>query len=37
MLGEHTRMIAREVLGLSDDEIDALVAAGALEEAPGQP
>ncbi len=37
MLGEHTRQIAREVLGLTDDEIDALVAAGALEEAPGQP
>jgi crotonobetainyl-CoA:carnitine CoA-transferase CaiB-like acyl-CoA transferase len=31
-LGEHTREIARTLLGLADAEIDRLVAAGALEE-----
>ena len=31
-LGEHTREICREALGMDDAEIDALVAAGALEE-----
>ena len=30
-LGEHTREIAAELLGLSDDEIDKLIADGALE------
>ena len=32
--GEHTREIARELLGLEDDEIDRLIAVGVLE-APG--
>jgi benzylsuccinate CoA-transferase BbsF subunit len=31
MLGEHTAAICRELLGLSDDEIKALVDAGALD------
>jgi crotonobetainyl-CoA:carnitine CoA-transferase CaiB-like acyl-CoA transferase len=31
-LGEHTRVIAKELLGLDDAEVDRLVAAGALEE-----
>lgn len=31
-LGQHTRDVARELLGLGDDEIDKLVANGALEE-----
>lgn len=31
-LGEHTREICREVLGMGDGAVDALVAAGALEE-----
>ena len=30
-LGEHTRSIGRELLGLSDDEIESLVQAGVLE------
>jgi crotonobetainyl-CoA:carnitine CoA-transferase CaiB-like acyl-CoA transferase len=30
-LGEHTRVIARELLGLEDDEIDQLIASGVLE------
>jgi crotonobetainyl-CoA:carnitine CoA-transferase CaiB-like acyl-CoA transferase len=34
-LGEHTRDICRDVLGLDDAAVDALVAGGALEE-PGQ-
>jgi crotonobetainyl-CoA:carnitine CoA-transferase CaiB-like acyl-CoA transferase len=34
-LGEHTREICRDVLGLDDAAVDALVAGGALEE-PGQ-
>jgi crotonobetainyl-CoA:carnitine CoA-transferase CaiB-like acyl-CoA transferase len=34
LLGEHTRRIARERLGLSDREIDELLAAGVLEEPP---
>ena len=33
MLGEHTREICREVLAMTDIEIDALIADGALEEA----
>jgi crotonobetainyl-CoA:carnitine CoA-transferase CaiB-like acyl-CoA transferase len=33
-LGEHTRQIAREQLGLDDDEIDGLLAAGVLETTP---
>jgi crotonobetainyl-CoA:carnitine CoA-transferase CaiB-like acyl-CoA transferase len=33
-LGEHTRRIAREQLGLDDDEIDRLLAAGVLETTP---
>lgn len=32
-LAEHTREICRNVLGMSDDEVDALIAEGALEEA----
>ena len=32
LLGEHTRVICREVLGLDDGEIDRLMAAGAIEE-----
>jgi crotonobetainyl-CoA:carnitine CoA-transferase CaiB-like acyl-CoA transferase len=36
-LGEHTREIARELLGLSDAEIEKLVAAGALEDPPPPP
>jgi crotonobetainyl-CoA:carnitine CoA-transferase CaiB-like acyl-CoA transferase len=31
LLGEHTREIARDVLGLGDEEIEKLVAAGTLE------
>jgi crotonobetainyl-CoA:carnitine CoA-transferase CaiB-like acyl-CoA transferase len=31
-LGEHTRAVCRDVLGLDDAEIDRLIAAGALEE-----
>jgi crotonobetainyl-CoA:carnitine CoA-transferase CaiB-like acyl-CoA transferase len=34
LLGEHTREICRERLGLSDAEIDALFAAGVLEDPP---
>jgi crotonobetainyl-CoA:carnitine CoA-transferase CaiB-like acyl-CoA transferase len=34
MLGEHTRDVAREVLGLSDDEIQALVDEGVIEDPP---
>jgi crotonobetainyl-CoA:carnitine CoA-transferase CaiB-like acyl-CoA transferase len=33
-LGEHTRQIARELLGLDDAEIDRLLAAGVLETTP---
>jgi crotonobetainyl-CoA:carnitine CoA-transferase CaiB-like acyl-CoA transferase len=33
-LGEHTRDVAREILGLSDAEIQALVDAGVLEDPP---
>jgi len=33
-LGEHTRAIARERLGLSPAEIDELIAAGVLEDPP---
>ena len=32
LLGEQTRPICRELLGLSDGEIDALIAEGVLEE-----
>lgn len=32
VLGEHTREICRELLHLSDDEIEALVASGAVED-----
>ncbi len=31
-LGEHTREICRSVLGMSDDDVDKLIADGALEE-----
>jgi crotonobetainyl-CoA:carnitine CoA-transferase CaiB-like acyl-CoA transferase len=34
LLGQHTREVAREILGLSDDEIQALVDAGILEDPP---
>jgi crotonobetainyl-CoA:carnitine CoA-transferase CaiB-like acyl-CoA transferase len=34
MLGEHTREIAKRVLGLSDGEIDALMEEGVLEDPP---
>ena len=34
-LGEHTRVIARDLLGLDDDEIERLVVAGVLEVATG--
>ena len=34
-LGEHTREIARRLLGLSEPEIERLIAAGALEDPPG--
>ena len=30
-LGQHTRQVARELLGLSDDRIEALIASGVLE------
>jgi crotonobetainyl-CoA:carnitine CoA-transferase CaiB-like acyl-CoA transferase len=33
-LGEHTRAIAREELGLADAEIEVLVAEGVLEDPP---
>jgi len=36
-LGEHTREIARRLLGLSDAEIERLVADGALEDPPPPP
>ncbi len=36
-LGEHTREIARRLLGLSDAEIERLVADGALEDPPAPP
>jgi crotonobetainyl-CoA:carnitine CoA-transferase CaiB-like acyl-CoA transferase len=32
-LGQHTRMLARELLGFSDEQIDELIAAGDLEAA----
>jgi benzylsuccinate CoA-transferase BbsF subunit len=35
-LGEHTREICRNALGMDDAAVDALVAGGALEE-PGPP
>lgn len=34
LLGQHTRLICRSWLELSDPEVDALIAAGVLEEAP---
>jgi crotonobetainyl-CoA:carnitine CoA-transferase CaiB-like acyl-CoA transferase len=30
-LGQHNELVLREILGMSDDEITALVIAGALE------
>ena len=36
-LGEHTREICRALLGLSDAEIERLIAAGALEETKPRP
>jgi crotonobetainyl-CoA:carnitine CoA-transferase CaiB-like acyl-CoA transferase len=33
-LGEHTREIARELLGMSDAQVEALIAEGALEDPP---
>ena len=36
-LGEHTRVIARELLGLADDEIDRLIEVGVLEEPATRP
>ena len=33
-VGEHTRAVCRDVLGMPDDEIEALVTAGALEVTP---
>jgi crotonobetainyl-CoA:carnitine CoA-transferase CaiB-like acyl-CoA transferase len=36
-LGEHTREIARRLLGMADPEIDRLVAEGALEDPPPPP
>ena len=34
LIGEHTREIARDLLGLADAEVEALVAAGVLEDPP---
>jgi len=34
LLGEHTRQVAREILGLSDDEIQALIDGGVIEDPP---
>jgi crotonobetainyl-CoA:carnitine CoA-transferase CaiB-like acyl-CoA transferase len=36
LLGQHTREVAREILGLSEDEIQALVDEGVLEDPPKQ-
>ena len=36
LLGEHTREIARRLLGLSDQEIEGLVAEGVLEDPPAE-
>jgi crotonobetainyl-CoA:carnitine CoA-transferase CaiB-like acyl-CoA transferase len=36
-LGEHTRAVCREVLGLDEAEIDRLLQIGALEQAPPEP
>lgn len=36
LLGEHTRAIARDELGLTDDAVDVLVARGVLFEAPAE-
>lgn len=36
LLGEHTREVAREILGLSDDEIQDLVDQGVIEDPPKQ-
>ena len=33
-LGEHTRDVARELLGLSEADIEALIAEGVLEDPP---
>ena len=35
LLAQHTREIGHEIFGLSDAEIDNLIATGALEEATG--
>jgi hypothetical protein len=34
MVGEHTREIAKELLGLDDADVDRLLAAGVLETTP---
>jgi crotonobetainyl-CoA:carnitine CoA-transferase CaiB-like acyl-CoA transferase len=34
LLGQHTRKVAREILGLSDDEIRALIDEGVIEDPP---
>ena len=34
LLGEHTRQVAREILGLSNDEIQALIDEGIIEDPP---
>jgi crotonobetainyl-CoA:carnitine CoA-transferase CaiB-like acyl-CoA transferase len=36
MLGEHTRDVARTLLGLSDDEIQALIDEGVIEDPPAE-
>ena len=36
LLGEHTREVARNLLGLSDEEIEELVAQGVLEDPPAE-
>lgn len=37
LLGEHTREVAAEILGLAEDEIERLVASGALHDPPTPP
>jgi crotonobetainyl-CoA:carnitine CoA-transferase CaiB-like acyl-CoA transferase len=36
LLGEHTREIARQRLGLSESEIEALIDEGVLEDPPAE-
>ena len=36
LLGEHTREIAQELLGLSPEEVESLMAEGVLEDPPGE-